>query len=137
MPMEWLLDNRIVVALASGALGIFLTLLTQRIIAKRGVFAYVVTRNRVGVSADDVIFGRVQLTWNDEPVANLYSSTVELRNESLNDYENVHVRVYTSDTILLTERTEVVGSIRPPRWSQEFEELIRVPPGTEVTQTQR
>ena len=77
------------------------------------------------------------MTWNDTPVDNLYISTVELRNESLNDYENVAARVFTSDTILLTERSEIVGTILHLNWTQRFSNLIRVEPGREPTQVQR
>ena len=98
------LDNRLLLAVASGVLGVILTLLTQRILQKRGVFAYFVRHNRVGLSTDDPVFGSVRVTWNDNPVDNLYISTVELRNESLNDYENVAARVFTSDTILLNRK---------------------------------
>ena len=72
----------------------------------RGLFTYFVWHNKVGVSVDDAVFGTVRVTWNDNLVANLYSSTVELRNESLKDYENVVVRVFSNDTIHLTERAE-------------------------------
>jgi hypothetical protein len=64
----------------------------------------------VGLSAGDKVFGAVRVTWNDNPVDNLYLSTIELTNQSMKDYENVVVRAYTSDSILLTERTEIVGT---------------------------
>src|SRR3972149_901514 len=94
------LDNRLVVVLFSVVAGAIVTLLAQRILNKRGLFTYFVWHNRVGVSADDAVFGTVRVTWNNNPVANLYSSTVELRNESLKDYENISVRVFSSETIL-------------------------------------
>ena len=100
-----LLDNRLIVALIAAVVGAVLTRLTQRVPNKRGLFTYFVRHDRIGLSADDAVFGNVQVTWNNNPVANLYLSTVELRNESLNDYEDVVVRVFTNDTVLLTSRS--------------------------------
>jgi hypothetical protein len=131
------LDNRLVVALISGVFGVILTLITQRILGKRGLFTYFVWHNRVGVSAQDTVFGTVRVTWNDNPVANLYSSTVELRNESLKDYDNVTVRVFTNDTTLLTERTEIVGTTHVLSWTEEFLRSVAVQPGTQPTPAQQ
>src|SRR5690242_1442129 len=113
-----LFGNRVVVAVASAIFGIILTLVTERISHKRGLFTYSVWHNRVGVSAEDRVFGSVQVTWNNNPVANLFSSTVEMRNESLHDYENVIVHVYSANTILLNEQTGIVGSVLPFYWTE-------------------
>ena len=131
------LQNRLIVVLFSVIVGAILTLLIQRILKKRGLFTYFVSHYRVGISADDVIFGTVRATWNNHPVDNLYSSSVELRNESLKDYENVIVKVFTNDTVLLTERTEIVGTSRILEWTTDFAHRLTVPPGGEPTDTQR
>lgn len=131
------LDNRLFVGLISGVLGVTLTLITQRILGKRGLFTYFVRHTQVGVSSDDRIFGTVRVTWNDNPVGNLYSSTVELRNDSLKDYDNVTVRVFTNDTKLLTERTEIVGTTHNLSWTDEFSERLAVRTGTIPTSDQQ
>jgi hypothetical protein len=131
------LQNRLIVALIACAIGAVLTFLTERFLKKRGLFTYYVWHSRVGVSADDAVFGSVRVTWNDNPVANLYSSTVELRNESLNDYENVTLCVFTNDTILLTERTEIVGTTRIPEWTETFARTLLIPPGSQPTEAQQ
>ena len=131
------LQNRLIVALLSLVVGVIITLLRQRILKKRGLFTYFVLHYRVGVSADDATFGTVRATWNNLPVDNLYSSSVELRNESLKDYENVIVMVFTNDTVLLTERAEIVGSARILEWTKDFAHRVAVPLGDESTDTQR
>ncbi len=136
MNLEFL-NNRPVLGLVSAALGVVLTLLTQRILGKRGLFTYYVWHNHVGVSADDAVFGTVRVTWNDNVVANLYSSTVELRNESLKDYENVTVRVFSNDTALLTERTEIVGTTQFLRWTDEFAKMLAIRPDAAPTADQQ
>ena len=113
-------NNPFILALLSVILGGVITLVTQRILKKRSLLTYFVQHSRVGVSADDSIFGIVRVTWNDNVVANLYSSTLELRNESLKDFDNIIARVFTNNTILLTERTEILGTTRSLKWTTDF-----------------
>ncbi len=137
MNLEPVLDNQFILAAVSVISGIAITLLTQRILGKRGLLTYFVRHSRIGVSADDAIFGIVRVTWNGNMVANLYSSTVELRNESLTDFDNVVVRVFSNDTVLLTERTEVLGTTRSLEWSTDFSQQLAVPPSAQPTAAQR
>jgi hypothetical protein len=110
-----------------------LTVITQSILGRRGLFTYFVWHNRVGVSADDAVFGTVRVTWNGNVVPNLYSSTVELRNESLADYQGVVVRVFSNDTRLLSERADLMGTTRILKWSDEFSHHLAVQPGAQPT----
>lgn len=136
--MDWtLFDNKYLIAVASSASGVVLTLLTQQLLNRRGLFTYFVHHSRVGVSADDAIFGSVRVTWNGQPVANLFSSTVELVNESTKDYENVVVRTYTNDSVLFTERNEIVGTTRFLNWTTDFAQRLAVPTGQAPTDAQR
>ncbi len=129
-------QNRLFVAIFAALLGAILALIIQRFLNKRGLFTYFVWHNRIGISADDAVFGSVRVTWNDNPVANLFLSSIELRNESLNDYENIVVRVYTSDTVLLTERTEIVGTTHILEWNGTFAHRLSVPKGSQATEDQ-
>jgi len=130
------MESRYFLAVASGFGGIVITLITQYILNKRGLFTYSVRHERVNVSADDAVFGSVRVTWNGNPVANLYLSTVELINYSMKDYENVVVKAFTSDTVLLTERTEIVGTIQIAKWVDEFARQLAVAPGQQPTDAQ-
>lgn len=136
MNLETALNNRFLLVLLSAITGVVVTLITQRILGKRSLLTYFVQHSRVGVSADDSVFGSVRVTWNDNVVANLYSSTLELRNESLKDYGNVVVRVFTNDTILLTERTEILGTTHSLKWSADFSQQLNVEPGAQPTAAQ-
>lgn len=129
-------DNKPLIGVASAVGGVLLTLVTQQILNKRALFTYIVRHSLVGVSADDAVFGSVRVTWNNNPIANLYSSTVELTNRSMKDYEDVVVRVFTSDTSLLTERTEIVGTTRILKWTDEFAAQLHVEPGHQASQAQ-
>ena len=110
MPEIDILSNEYFLIAVSGTAGIVLSWITQRILNKRGIFSYYVSHNTVGASSEDPIFGNVRVTWNDNPIANLYFSTIEVKNESLNDYENVCISVFTDDTILLSEFTSIVDT---------------------------
>ena len=132
-----LLENNYVLAAVSGVCGVILTIVTQRLLNKRGLFTYSVQHARVGVSADDEIFGRVRVTWNDNPIRHLYTSTVELVNQSQKDYDSVTASVYTDDTILLTERTEIVGTTQSLEWSPDYALKLAVPPGQQPTEVQK
>ena len=131
-----ILNDKYFIGVASGIGGMLLTILVQQILNKRGLLTYFVRHSRVGMSADDAIFGSVRVAWNNQPVPNLFSSTMELVNQSTRDYENISVRVFTNDTVLLTERTEVVGSILPLSWTEEFARQLHVDAGQQPTQAQ-
>lgn len=131
-----LLDNRLIVALVGVVVGMALSFLTQRVLNKRGLFTYFVRHDRVGLSTDDAVFGTVRVTWNGNPVTNLYLSTVELQNKSLNDYEDVVVRVFANDTDLLTERSQIVGTTHILEWTEEFSNKLVVKNGEQATQPQ-
>jgi hypothetical protein len=103
---------------------------------KRGLFTYSVRHDRVSVSADDAVFGSVRVTWNGNPVGNLFLSTVELINYSMKDYERVVIRAFTSDTILLTERTDILGTTQVARWTEEFSRQLGVVAGQQPTAAQ-
>ena len=137
MNLELALNNRLSLALLALISGALITLVTQRILGKRGLLTYFVWHSRVGVSADDAIFGSVRATWNGNTIANLYSSALELRNESLKDYDNVVVRVFTNDTVLLTERTEVLGTTRILEWTADFSQQLAIQPSDRPTSIQR
>ncbi|HEX7723320.1 MAG TPA: hypothetical protein VF397_14265 [Pyrinomonadaceae bacterium] len=130
------LSNKYFFGIASAVGGVVLTLLTQYVLNKRGLFTYSVRHDRVSVSADDAVFGSVRVTWNGNPVSNLYLSTVELINYSMKDYENVVVRTFSNDTVLLTERTDIVGTTQIASWTNEFSQQLAVGPGQQPTQAQ-
>lgn len=109
--------------------GVFTAWFTQRALNRRGIFSYSVTHNRVGVSSEDMVFGKVIVTWNGNEVKNLYLSTIEMKNESFNDYENVIVRTYTSDTLLMNEQTQIVDTPNPLEFSDKYKAQIFVKDG--------
>lgn len=131
-----LFQNQYVSVIAGGLGGIFTAWLTQRVLNRRGIFSYSVTHNRVGITTEDPIFGAVAVTWNGNTIPNLYLSTIEMKNDSLNDYEDVVVRTYTSDTKLMTEQTQLLETPNILEWSEKYKKQLHVEVGNTPTESQ-
>lgn len=136
--MDWssILDNKIAIAILSAVAGAISTGVTSRLLGRRALFTYYVNHATVGISADDAAFGSVRVTWNNQPLPNLYISTVELTNESNVDFENVAVTAYAGETLLYTERPEAVGSTQVIEWDKKFAQVLNVPTNSVPTQQQ-
>jgi hypothetical protein len=117
-------------------IGVVLTLLTQVLLNKRGQFSYQVSHSQVGMSTDDPVFGSVRVTWNGKEMQDLFVSTLQLTNESLKDFDDVIVRVFTGDSQLLTEKTELADTTRLVEFSPTFMSTIHVPDGKRPTPEQ-
>lgn len=135
--LQTIIQNKFFPAIAGGIGGIITAWLTQRIINKRGTFTYLVNHVRVGVSAEDKVFGTVAVSWNGSPISNLFLSTIELKNESMNDYENVVICSYTSNTRLLSEQTQILDTPNILDWSEKYKTQLHVEPGQKPTENQR
>lgn len=136
MNLLQILQSEYISILAGGVGGIATAWLTQRVLNKRGIFSYSVTHNRIGMTTEDAIFGKVAVSWNGNPVQNLYLSTVEMKNESMNDYENVVVSAFTSDTRLLTEQTQLVDTPNILEFSEKYKKQVHVEPEGSPSESQ-
>lgn len=136
MDINILIESKIFVALASALGGVAVSVITQSWLNRRSLFTYFVFHNQIGLSTDDQIYGSVKVTWNDNPIARLYLSTIELVNDSTKDYESISVRVFTNNTLLLTQRTELVDTTRNLDFTEEYENEIFVPDGEAPTDHQ-
>ena len=117
-------SDPLVAAVVGAVVGSVSTWLFQYFSGRRGLFTYVVQHFRIGTSGSDPALGTITVIWNETPVKELFLSTIELRNNSFKDYENVHVRVYAGATTILTDRTEIVGTTRILSWTDEFLSLM-------------
>lgn len=125
------------ISVIAGALGgVLVSWLTHRVLNKTGTFSYFVNHSRVGLTVEDPVFGKVTASWNGNEISNLYISSVELTNESMNDYENVVVSTYTNDTKLMSERTQILGSPNVLEWTDKFKAKLHVQPGAKPTENQ-
>jgi len=136
MDIATIIQSKYLIAALSGIGGIFATIFIQNWLNRRALFTYNVFHNQVGLSADDAIYGSVKVTWNNNPIARLYLSTIELSNESSKDFESVVVRVFTNNTNLLTQSSQIIGTTRILEFSEGYQERISVPTGEEPTEDQ-
>jgi len=136
MNIEILLESKIFIAVASIFSGILIAVIAQIWLNKRSLFTYNVLHNQIGLSSDDAVYGSVKVTWNDNQISRLYLSAVELINESAKDFEYISVRIYTENTQLLAQRTEMVGTTRIIEFTENYKEEISVPEGNKPTDQQ-
>lgn len=136
MDISSLFDNKLSIAVLSAASGVVLAALAQHFQNKRSVFSFNVWHSRVGLSADDPVYGSVRVLWNDSAINHLYLSTVEVRNQSLKDYDSVVVRVFSNDTLLLTQRTSIADTTRIIPFTEEYAQTIAVAEGHQPTDEQ-
>lgn len=135
--LQMIIQSDFFPAITGGIGGVITAWLTQRVISKSGVFTYFVNHLRVGISTEDAIFGTVAVSWNGNPIPNLFLSRLELKNESMNDYENVVIRAYTSDTLFLSEQTQILDSPNILEWSEDYKNKVHIEPNHEPTEQQR
>lgn len=135
--IEKILENQLLVSILLLVIGAIVTLIFTRFSAKTGTLRYFVTSNKVGISADDEIFGSVRLTWQGHQVRNLHLCTIQVENTTTHDYENIEFKVYSGqDTVLLNQRTEVAGSPYIIPWEKKYQERIHVPDGQQASEEQ-
>lgn len=115
-----------------GLIGNLIAVLRSRV----KVMEYTVHHDRVGFSADDQVFGAIRVTWQNHEVTNLFSSRVTLENQTGKDFTNIKVKVYTGDTLLLGERTEIPGTTYILKWTDDFQQQLRVLPGDAPSEQQ-
>lgn len=130
------MTDQLTIVLLSAFVGAVLSYVVVVIRRRRGLFTYVTNHNTAAISGSDPVFGTIDVTWQGNAVANLYASTIELHNQSPNDYENIAVRVFSSDTKLLAESTEIVGTTNIVDYTPEYKQEIHVAPGTAASQEQ-
>jgi hypothetical protein len=136
MDFSELIHNPYAVGALSFLAGITGTVITTQITGRRAVFRYFVVHNAIGRTVNDPVFGSVQVTWNNNAIAHLYLSTVELANDSFRDFENVVVMIYTTNTKLLSQFPSIIGTPRIAQLTDDYKTRIQVPEGQQPTADQ-
>lgn len=135
--MSFFEQHQFLAAIILLLIGAVITLIFNKLSSKTGVLRYFITHSKVGMSADDEIFGSVRLTWQGHNVRNLYLSQIEIENGTTSDYENFHLKVFTNqETVLLNQRTEIVDTPYVVPWDSDYEKRIHVPDGKEASPEQ-
>jgi len=108
-----------------GLLGATITFLAQRYRGRVKTLEYRVAHQSIGVSAEDATHGKIEVTWRGTPVANLYLSTLTVKNDTSADFKDLIVVVWSpNETIILTEQYDMPDSAFLPQAKKEYAEAI-------------
>ena len=132
-----LLDSKTLISLVSalvgGMLGGLLTVLRNRV----KTLEYTARHDRLAFAVNDARFGAVQVTWNGHNVVNLFSSRVEVENQTSKDLSGLRLKVYTgTETLLLSERPEMPGTAHALAYTPEYAASLAVAPAAQPTEQQ-
>jgi hypothetical protein len=136
MSLLALIDSKELLSLLSAIGGGLIAVLLGALRGRLKTLEYGVTHDPVAFAADDAVFGSVKVTWQGHKVTNLYTSTITLTNATTRDFEDLKFKVYTGDTLLLTQYTEIPGTSYTLKWTDEYENAVRVEPGQQPTDRQ-
>jgi hypothetical protein len=78
--LESLLDSRGIVATVSAVGGYLFSKVLAVYRERLRVLDYTVAHDRIGLTAQDAIFGNVSVTWQGHELRNLYATTLALEN---------------------------------------------------------
>ena len=122
--LNQLIDSKLLLAAISAVAGGFIGNLIAVMRGRVKTIEYTVSHDRMAFSTDDKIFGSIRVTWQKHEVTNLFSTRVTSENQTGKDFTNIKVKVYTGDTLLLSERTEIPGTTYVPKWTDEYKQQI-------------
>jgi hypothetical protein len=126
-----------VIASLSALGGFVLSSLVNHLRARVKEVEYTVAHTSLGLSAEDRVFGNVRVTWQENELVNLYLSTLTLTNSTTEDLKDFTFKIYTGDeTLMLSQRTEIVGTSYILHFSPLFAERLRVKEGEVPTAAQ-
>ena len=130
-------EIKIAIALVSLFIGGFFTSIFTHVRNRTRFLGYTVFNERVAFSANDLIFGKVSVNWNEQEVKNLFVSTVVLGNNSSIDYSDIKIKYYTGkDCLMLTQYIEISETTYVPQFTEDYKNKIDVPDGNKPTQLQ-
>jgi hypothetical protein len=131
-----LIDNKLLLSALSAVAGGFIGNLVAVLRGRVKTLEYTVAHDRIALSADDAIFGSIQVIWQSHNVTNLFTSRVELANQTGSDLTDLKIKVYTGTTLLLGQRTEIPGTTHILKFTDDFEGQLRIAPGRTPTAEQ-
>jgi len=87
---------------------------------------YSINKSALGKSVQDDLFGKVQITYNDRPVKNLFLCDLTLVNNTNKDFEDIEITVWCDiDTVILVSRANKFETINSLSLTEEYSEERR------------
>lgn len=135
--IQQLTDNKLLVAVLSGIGGGIITKVVTFYSSRLKTLEYNVSHERIGLSADDAIFGNVRVSWQGNELPNLFVSTATLKNMTTQDYSNLEFKVFAGQgTLLLNQYTEITGTSYILNFTEKYASSIKIEPGDTPTPEQ-
>lgn len=102
-----------------GAIGGFLIALLRN---RRPLITYSVSHQRIGMTAEDDVHGRVEVRYAERVVQNLFLTVMEVENRSTKDLENLSLKTYrgSNDAAMLTEQLHIKGTLERVSLTQDY-----------------
>lgn len=86
---------------------------------------YSVWHKSLGASITDNLFGNVQILYNNNPVSNLYFSTLLIENNGSRDLENIELNIYSdTSSVILVSHGYLDLSPNPLMFTEEYSDLL-------------
>ena len=80
-----------------------------------------VLHQSLGISTNDALFGSIEVRYNNNPVPNLYFSTIDIHNESNSDLSEIELNlVFNDGTVIYISHGAVLGSANNLPFTESF-----------------
>src|SRR5476649_28463 len=128
MDISSILDNKLTIALVSAMVGALVGRIISLMKGRVKELQYTVKHESVAISADDAIFGSVKASWQGNELNNLYNTKLVLFNDTTRDFKDVIVKIYSGDTVLLSEKCVIDGTTYVPEYTDAYKKKLPIPP---------
>ncbi|MFY1869127.1 hypothetical protein ACOTEK_26405 [Achromobacter xylosoxidans] len=128
--------NSVAGYVVTGILGLIGGSLLMRLRGRIKALPYTVWHNQIGASTEGVL-GTIEVRWAGQVLDRLFTSKIELINESYHDFTGLKVRINAGPhTLLHTQHCEISNSSLVIAYSPELQALLPRTPEETLTQEQ-
>ena len=128
--------KNIIVPVITFLIGAFVMHVWERYKSRVNLLNYEVWHQPLGLTAEDIRFGSVKVLYNEQPVNNLYMSTIYVRNESNKDIADIKLNIACDvNSIILVSYGRNLSSLNELSFTSEYQgRLISGNPGLDLYQ---
>lgn len=117
--------SRLALPLATGIGGYLLKHITDRFFSRVRILNYTVGSVFIGSSAEDSLFGSVEIRHNGNKVNSLYLTTLELTNGSSKDFSDLSIVLYAdTNSLILFSHSEKLGEVSGISFQKSFLDAV-------------
>ena len=117
--------EKLTLGVGSLIIGIVFNHFWNKYVNKVSHLAFSIWHSYIGSSFEDVNYGSVKLSYNNSEVKNLYSSKIEIRNNSNKDIADLELNISCNDgSLILVSHGKNVNSIKELRFTDSYFRLL-------------